>query len=282
MMTPRNKLIINFTPTGMIPTKEMTPHVPVSPDEITNEILTLDKYCISIVHLHARDQEGLPTYRKEVYREIIGKIRELNRDIIICVSTSGRTFHTFEERSDVLELDGCYKPDMASLTLSSVNFNKVAILNSPEMIQSLASKMKTHGIKPELEIFDMGMINYAKYLHKKGFIDPPFYFNFILGNIACAQADIMHLGMMVKELPSDSVWSVGGVGDYQLAMNVCGMVHGGGIRVGLEDNIWFDKKRTILATNEMLLQRIHALAELLEMEIATPQETREMLNLSRN
>jgi uncharacterized protein (DUF849 family) len=274
-----NKLIINFTPTGVIPRKDMTPHVPIFPEEIIADVLEARQYGISIVHIHARDEEGNPTYQKDTYGSIIRGIREVDPELILCVSTTGRSFFEFEKRSECLKLEGIYKPDMASLTLSSINFNKQASINSPDMIQGLAKKMLANNIKPELEIFDLGMINYAKYLHKKGIIQPPFYFNFILGNIACAQANILNLGLMINELPEQSIWSVGGVGDSQLKMNIIGMANGGGIRVGLEDNIWLTPKRKKLASNMDLLRRIHSIAEALEIEIATPNEVREMLQL---
>ena len=274
-----NKLIINFTPTGVIPRKDMTPHVPIFPEEIIADVLEARQYGISIVHIHARDAEGNPTYQKDTYANIIRGIREVDPELILCVSTTGRNFFEFEKRSECLNLDGICKPDMASLTLSSINFNKQASINSPDMIQGLAKKMLENNIKPELEIFDLGMINYAKYLHKKGLIQPPFYFNFILGNIACAQANLLNLGLMINELPEQSIWSVGGVGDSQLKMNIIGMANGGGIRVGLEDNVWLTPKRKKLATNMDLLKRIHSIAQALEIEIATPSEVREMLQL---
>ena len=143
----------------------------------------------------------------------------------------------------------------------------------------LAKKMLDNNIKPELEAFDVGMINYAKYLHKKGLINPPFYFNLILGNIACAQANILNLGLMVNELPDDSIWSVGGIGDAQLPMNVHGMTSGGGVRIGIEDNIWFTPKREKLSTNFDLLNRIKNIADALDLEPATPQEVRNVLRL---
>jgi 3-keto-5-aminohexanoate cleavage enzyme len=276
-----NKLIINFTPTGVIPRKDMTPHVPTFPDEIIADVLEARQYGISIVHIHARDEEGNPTYKKDTYANIIRGVREVDPEIILCVSTTGRDFLEFEKRSECLNLDGNCKPDMASLTLSSINFNKQASINSPDMIQALAKKMLENNIKPELEVFDLGMINYAKYLHKKGLIQPPFYFNFILGNIACAQANILNLGLMINELPDNSIWSVGGVGDSQLKMNIIGMANGGGIRVGIEDNIWFTHKRDKLATNMDLLKRIHTIAQTLELEIARPNEVREMLQIKR-
>ena len=274
-----NKLIINFTPTGIIPGKDMTPHVPTSPEEIIADVLEARRYGISMVHIHARDEEGNPTHQKDVYAKIIRGIREIDPALILCVSTSGRGGLDFEKRSECLQLEGSCKPDMASLTLSSLNFNKQASINSPEMIQALAKKMQEKDIKPELEIFDLGMINYAKYLHKKGLITPPFYFNFILGNIACAQANILNLGLMINELPENSIWSVGGVGDSQLKMNIIGMANGGGVRVGIEDTIWLTPKRDKLASNMDLLKRIHDIAQALEIEIATPQDARERLQL---
>ncbi len=221
------KLIINFTPTGMIPTKTMTPHVPLSPEEIASDVLEGRQYGISMVHLHARDESGEPTYKKEVYARIIEKIRETDDGLIICVSTSGRNWSEFDKRSECLELTGDLKPDMASLTLSSLNFNQQASINSPQMIQDLARKMGDLGIKPELEAFDLGMINYALYLNRKSLIAPPYYFNLILGNIACAQATVFNLGLLTNALPEDSLWSAAGVGDAQFTMNMLGMFGGG-------------------------------------------------------
>ena len=274
-----NKLIINLTPTGMIPTKEMTPHVPQSPAEIISDVLDCAQLGISMVHLHARDEEGKPTYRKEIYAEIIRGIRAKAPELVIIVSTSGRTYGEFAHRSDVLDLEGNLKPDMASLTLSSINFNKIASVNSPDMIIKLAGKMKDKRIKPELEVFDLGMVNYAHYLIKKGLIDPPYYFNIILGNIAAAQAKMLHLGLIVSELPENSFWSVGGVGDLQGRMNALGIVMGNGMRVGVEDNIYYDEERTMLATNRKLVERVVSFAGAMGRQIATPKETREALKL---
>lgn len=277
-----NKLIINFTPTGLIPTKTMTPYVPISPDEIVRDVLASREYGVSTVHLHARGEDGEPTYEKAAYAEIINGIREVDNDLILCVSTSGRAWPEFEKRADCLELRGRTKPDLASLTLSSLNFNQQASINTPQMIQMLARKMLDNGIKPELEAFDLGMINYAKYLHRKGLIEPPFYFNLILGNIACAQANILNLGLMINELPENSIWVVGGVGDAQLKMNINGMINGGGVRVGLEDNIWLTPQRDKLATNLDLLKRIYTIAQALNLKIATPRQVRGMLKLEAN
>lgn len=276
-----SKVIINFTPTGMIPTKEMTPYVPVTPEEIARDVLDCRRYGVSMVHLHARGDNSKPTWLRDTYADIISRIREHDKDLVLIVSTSGRNWSQLEKRSQCLELKGDLKPDMASLTLSSLNFNKQASVNSPEMIQALARKMKENNIRPELEAFDIGMINYAKYLWRKGFIEPPFYINLILGNVACAQANVLNLGIMLHELRDlgDIYWSVGGIGDCQLRMNIEGMLNGGGVRIGLEDNIFYDEKRTKLASNVELVKRVYNIANYLGFEIASPREVREMLGL---
>ena len=273
-------VIINFTPTGMIPTKRMSPHVPLSINEIVEDVHEAWEIGITMVHLHARDEQtGEPTYKAEVYRNIIEGIRRFSKDLIVCVSLSGRTFQEFEKRAEPLRIDGDLKPDMGSLTLSSVNFNQVASMNSPDIIQALAREMKDRGVLAELEAFDVGMINYAKYLEKKGLLVPPHYFSLLLGNVACAQADLLHAGLMVRELPPASYWSMAGIGDAQLMMNAVSIAAGGGVRVGLEDNIWYDRGRTRLARNTHLVRRIHRQAEANERKIMKPHELRHLLHL---
>ncbi|MGI9547348.1 MAG: 3-keto-5-aminohexanoate cleavage protein [Flavobacteriaceae bacterium] len=276
------ELVVNFTPTGMIPTKEMTPHVPLSVTEIVEDVLAACETGITLVHLHARDPEtDAPSYKKELYSKIIGGIRKYQPNLVICVSLSGRNFKELNQRADPLYLEGRLKPDMGSLTLSSLNFNKVASINTPQMIQDLAAIMKEKGIVPELEVFDIGMINYAHYLEKKNLISPPFYFNLLLGNIACAQADMMQAGIMIRELPKDSTWSLAGIGNAQLKMNSLAISFGGGVRVGLEDNIWYDTGRTKLARNLDLLERIHVIAKANSRSIMSPEKFRQKMQLEK-
>jgi uncharacterized protein (DUF849 family) len=274
------KTIINFTPTGMIPTKKMTPYVPIAPEEIIDEVLQANEYGISMVHLHARDTENeSPTYKAAVYARVIEGIRQYAPRLILCVSLSGRNFKEFEQRSEPLQLSGGLKPDMGSLTLSSLNFNKQASINEPKMIMDLALELKSKKIKPELEVFDVGMVNYGSYLIQKNAIEPPFYFNLILGNVACAQADPLHAGILLRDLPEDSLWSMGGIGNFQMPMNSMAIAIGGGVRVGLEDNIWFDRKRTKLARNIDLIKRIHVISEANDRPIMPPEELRQLLDL---
>ncbi len=274
-----NKLILNLTPTGMIPTRAMTPHVPITPAEIAKDVTACVPFGVSMVHLHARDEAGVPTYHKAIYGDILGRIRAAHPDLVLVVSTSGRNFPEFSQRSEVLDLEDGLRPDMASLTLSSLNFPVTASVNSPDMIQRLAGRMQEKGIKPELEVFDLGMANYAHYLIHKGLITPPYFFNIILGNVASAQAKLQHLGLIVSELPPDSIWSVGGIGEAQLAMNTVGITCAHGVRVGLEDNIFFSGDRSVLASNVTLLERVRKIADAFGRPVASPAEVRSLLAL---
>jgi uncharacterized protein (DUF849 family) len=258
----------------------MTPHVPLDPSEIAEDVHRAVEAGITMVHLHAREKgTGVPTYKAEVYGRIIEKIRSFADDLVICVSLSGRNFPELEKRGEPLELTGSIKPDMGSLTLSSVNFNRTASVSEPDTIKGLARKMQQRGILAELEAFDAGMINYAKYLIKKGLLTGPHYFNLLLGNIACAQPTLLHLGVMIDDLPEGSLWSVAGIGQAQLAMNSVSIACGGGVRVGLEDNIWYNAERTKLARNIDLVERVHRLVEANGRRVMQPADLRRRLKL---
>lgn len=277
-----DKLIVNFTPTGMLMQKSDSPYIPITPEEIIKDVKEAYNIGISSVHLHARNKsDGKPCYEKEVFEEIILAIREFAPDLVISVTTSGRLYNEFDKRVDVLELEGMAKPDMGSLTLSSLNFNKTASINTPNMIVSIANRMNERGIKPELEVFDSGMVNYSQYLIKKKILKPPYYYNIILGNIACSQATLLHAGMLINDLPEDSVCSLGAIGNEQLRINSLAISMGYGIRIGLEDNIWFDEERSKLATNTNYLNRAKGIADALQRPICSPTELREMLKLKR-
>ncbi|HAY82361.1 MAG TPA: 3-keto-5-aminohexanoate cleavage protein [Planctomycetaceae bacterium] len=279
-MYPLDDLIVNFAPTGMVPTREMTPHVPLHCNEIIDEVLHAVELGITVAHLHARDKTtGEPTQDPEVYATIIDGIRRDAPDLVLCVSLSGRRQAAFALRSAPLELDGILKPDMASLTLSSLNFPSQASVNEPEMIQTLAIKMNARGIKPELEAFDLGMLNYAHYLIKKTILHPPYYINLLFGNIAGAQANLAQAGMMLMHLPEHCYAAFAGLGTCQLAMNSIAIANGQAVRVGLEDNIWFDSAKSRLATNTDLLQRVLTIAAYHDRKIMKPSSFRRRLNL---
>jgi len=276
-MTP---MILNLTPTGMVPTKAMTPYVPLSVGEIVEDVLWCHEiHGITSVHLHARDERGEPTYRKEIYGAMIEGIRRKAPDLVICVSLSGRNVQELAKRSDPLKLEGNLRPDMGSLTLSSMNFSSQASVNDPSIVQALANLMENYGIVPELEIFDLGMVNYAKYLLSKGYIRAPLYANIFLGNIAGAQLDLAHAGLLVRDLPPETLWSFGGIGDAQFQANALAAVSGGGVRVGLEDSIYLDRERQTLATNMRMVERAHHLAKMMGRRVMTPAEFRTRMRM---
>lgn len=278
-LNPFDKLIINAAITGMVPTKKDTPHVPVTVEEIIEDGVRCVSAGASILHLHARDKHERPTHRAGVFARIIEGIRRECPEVVVCVSTSGRACGEFEKRSEVLDLDGFAKPDMASLTLGSLNFPGQASINTPDMIMRLAERMKEKGIKPELEIFDSGMINAAKYLYRKGYICPPFYFNIILGSIYSTQARMSDIAYLSGLLPQDATWAGGGIGVFQLVVNAGAMVMGGHVRAGIEDNIWYDNQKKQLATNEGIIRRIRRIADELGREVASPEDVRRLLGL---
>jgi 3-keto-5-aminohexanoate cleavage enzyme len=272
-------LIINLAPTGIKPTKEMNPNVPISIDEIVNDVYDCYKLGVQIIHIHVKDENGKNTSDKFIYEKTIKLIREKCPDIIICASLSGRNNNTFESRSAVLELEGLGKPDMGSLTLSSLNFIDCPSINSPDMIIKLLEKMNKNNIKPELEVFDVGMINYSKYLIKKGLLKPPYYYNIICGNIFSSQSKMDEISIMINSLPENSIYSLGGFGLDQLKMNIYGIINADGIRIGLEDNLYMDENKS-LASNQNLVKRILEVSKIYGRDIATCNEVRKLLNIS--
>ena len=263
----------------MVPTRVLSPKVPLQPAEIVRDVLACAELGITIAHLHARDEADKPTHRKDIYERIIGGIREKRPDLILCVSCSGRGGVPLEQRSEVLTLAGDTQPDMASLTLSSLNFVSEASVNAPETVSTLASRMKEAGIKPELEVFDLGMANVAGHLLRRSVIEPPFYANLFFGNLSTAQARFLDIGAMVAALPPDTAWSLAGIGSAQIPISAMAAAAAHGMRIGLEDNLWLDAGRKCLAGNADLVERFHRLAELMGRTIMPPSELRSLLGL---
>ena len=279
-LNPFPPLMINVCLTGMVPTKVSTPFVPVHVEEIIEDAIRVYDAGARVVHIHARDETGQPTPDARYYEAILTGIRRERPGMVCCVTTSGRNWSDFERRSEVLHLTGAAKPDMASLTLGSLNFLSGASANSINMVEQLAMTMKEKGIRPEMEVFDYGMVNLAKYLERHGIIEGRKYFNILLGNLNTAPATIGNLAMIAEALPEDSVWAGAGLGGFQLPMNTAAIAAGGHVRVGIEDNIHYDYERKVLASNETLVRRVARVAEELQRRLATPEETREMMGLA--
>ncbi|WP_325379550.1 3-keto-5-aminohexanoate cleavage protein [Methanocella sp.] len=270
-------MIIQLAPTGMIPSRGDTPNVPITPEEIAKDTNEAYRLGASVVHLHARDGEGRPTYLKEVYGNIISLIREKCPNIIICVSTSGRMDMDIGHRSEVLSL----RPDMASLMMGHVNFSINPSINTMDTIRRLACAMNDRGIKPELEIFEPGFINTAKYLARKGYLKTPLHFNLLLGSLGDMPADFRDLAYLVESLPPGSTWSAAGIGRFQTQITAAAILMGGHVRTGIEDSIYYNYETRELATNKGLVERAVRMAHELGRDIATPAEAREILGLER-
>lgn len=275
-MTP---LIVNLAPTGMVPTPRDNASLPVTAEAIARDARACRDLGLSIIHLHARDEDGAPTWRPEAYAEVIESVRALVPDVIVCVSTSGRTFSGFDQRSAVLDLDGSVKPEMASLTLGSMNFPTQASVNEPAMIEALAIRMQERGIVPELEVFDLGMLDYARYLIGRGVLQPPYYVNVLLGSRGTLAATPLNLALAVQSLPPSCTWAAAGIGRFQFQTNALAVTMGGHVRIGLEDNLFMDAARTEAASNASLVNRIVTLARAAGREPATPDDARRLIGL---
>lgn len=270
-----DKLIINAALTGCVLHKSDTPHLPITIREIVDCARRVQDAGASIVHLHAREDDGSPSCAVDIYCEMVDAVRRACGDLVVCVSLSGRFVSDIDKRAAALAAG----PDMASLTLGSMNFAAQASVTSPDTIQSLAERIYAAGAIPEMEVFEAGFINYAEHLIRKEVLRPPYYFNIILGSLGAAPLDLVGLGHMVSLLPAGSVWAVGGLGRYQLDANVMSIAAGGHVRVGLEDCIHFDRRRTVLADNVQLVERIARIAREMGREPATPCETRQIIGL---
>jgi 3-keto-5-aminohexanoate cleavage enzyme len=272
-------LIINAALTGNVPQKKDNPAVPITPDEIAADARRCCEAGAAIVHVHVRDEEGHATFRHEIFADAIAKVRAACPELIVCATTSGRVNPQFEARAQVLDLDGELKPEMASLALGSFNFPQQASVSEPETIRRLAEKMLERGIVPELEVFDLGMLDYAKYLIHKGFLRPPFYFNLLLGSLGSLAATPFNLATLAMSLPEGSVWSAAGMGRFQFRMNSLAIAMGGHVRVGMEDSLFMDAGKTRPASNPELVERLAALARSSEREIASPAQARQIIGL---
>ncbi len=270
-----DKLMITVAPTGSLPTKKATPHVPITPDEIVRTAVACEGLGASIIHIHARnpdDETASSDYA--LFAEICQGI-EAETNLITQISTGGRAGMHYDQRSERLRL----KPEMASLTTGSVNFPDSVYTNSPQLIDALAADMLALDIKPEMEIFDASMISNAVALVEKGLAIAPLHFDFVMGLRGAIPATFDNLVYLKNTIPADATWTAAGIGKAQLPMIAGAILMGGHARVGLEDNIYF--KRGQLTTNEQLVERTVQLAQTFGREIASPDEARIILGLAK-
>jgi 3-keto-5-aminohexanoate cleavage enzyme len=271
-----DKLIITCALTGAEVTKEQNPAVPYTPEEMAQSAYEAYKAGASILHLHVREDNGTPTQSKERFKKNIEAIREKCPDAIIQVSTGGAVGMSDDERLQPVELF----PEMATLDAGTLNFGDDIFVNSWPSLLNFAKRMKDNGVKPEIEVFDRGMIENAVRLHKMGLLDAPMHFDFVLGvpgGMPATMEDLMH---MVHSIPSGSTWTVAGIGRHQLPMAVAAIIMGGHARVGFEDNLFYSKGVPAKSNGE-LVERIARLARELGREVATPEEARKILSIKK-
>jgi uncharacterized protein (DUF849 family) len=269
-------LIINAALTGMVPMPSDNPFVPITVEQIVEDARRCAEAGASVIHVHARDEAGHPTWCPRVYGAILGGIRAACPGLLISGSTSGRLWSEFAKRSAVLEC----RPDFGSLTPGSMNFPRSASVNPPEIVQQLATAMLERSIVPELEFFEMGMIDYVRdYLVPRGILRAPYYANLLLGSLGTMAASARNLVHMVDALPAGTTWSAAGIGRFQFEMNSLAIAMGGHVRVGLEDNLFMDVEKTDPASNPRLVERVVRVAGAMGRRIASPSDARRIIGL---
>ncbi|TCO78773.1 3-keto-5-aminohexanoate cleavage enzyme [Marinisporobacter balticus] len=275
------KLIITAAICGAEVTKEHNPNVPYTVEEIAREAHTAYKAGASIIHLHVREDDGTPTQDKNRFKACIDAIRKICPDAIIQPSTGGAVGMTDLERLQSTEVEelalGLKHPEMATLDCGTCNFGGDEVfVNTDNTIKNFGKIMIERGVKPEIEVFDKGMIDIAIKMHKKGYIKTPMHFDFVLGVQMSATA--RDLAFMVDSIPVGSTWTVAGVGKSQFQMAAIAIAMGGHVRVGFEDNVYIEKGVAAKSNGESV-EKVVRIAKELGRQIATPTEAREILGL---
>ncbi|MCL2286335.1 MAG: 3-keto-5-aminohexanoate cleavage protein [Firmicutes bacterium] len=269
------KLIITAAICGAEVTKEHNPAVPYTVEEIGREALSAYNTGASIIHLHVRCNDGTPTQDKGRFAECIAEIKRLCPDVIIQPSTGGAVGMSNDERLQPLQLN----PEMATLDCGTVNFGGDEIfVNTENMIKDFGSRMIDKGVKPEVEVFDKGMIDTAIRLCKQGYIKPPMHFNFVMGVTGGIAATTRDFAYLADSIPQGSTYTVSGIGRNEFPMAALAIISGGHVRVGFEDNVYLS--RGVLAkSNGELVDKVVRIAKELGRAIASPAEARQILGL---
>src|SRR4030042_7202229 len=261
------KLIITAAVSGSRPTKEMNPAVPYSPKEIADAAVECCRAGAAIAHIHVRDPKtGQPDFKIEYFKEVGSRIRE-QCDMIVNLTTSGLRLSgpdVIEERLQPVTL----RPEICSYDLGSLNFQDKVFYHPPEWGEAAPKRMREFGVKPEIEVFDVGHIYQAIHYIERGLIDQPPIFQLCMGTRWGIGATPENLLFMKSKLPPGSIWSVLGVGREQLAMITMAILLGGNIRVGFEDNIYL-KKGVLAKSNAQFVEMAVNLITLLQCEVAT-------------
>jgi len=271
------KLIITLATTGNINTKERNPALPCLPEEMADDMHECIKLGVSVLHIHARDENNKPTMRVDKFRETVRRVKERDPDVVIQISTGGRApldgVDPGTWRMDPLNL----KPEMASYTPGSVNLGPIVYQNNAKLVQDMAQRFCETGIKPQVEVFDTNMISNCDLLVKQGLLKRPIDFGFVMGAPGAQECSLRQLGHLTSMLQPGDTWTSIGIGKFEMPLAYMAIAMGGHVRVGLEDNNKTPDGK--LATNYELVKHIVDVAKVMGREIATPAEAREMLSM---
>lgn len=276
MPSMQDKVIISAALTGSTTTKAQNPALPTTEEEIAEAALACWNAGAAIVHLHVRDETERMVCDPVRFTRAKALIEAAGSDVIINLSTSGGPGNPDDaHRLGPLAL----KPEIASFDCGSLNFGRKVFVNSPDFLDMLAEGMREHGVLPEIECFEAGHITTALHLIDEGKLDPPFWFQMVLGVRGGAPGTAKQLVHMVDMLPADAIWSCCGIGRAQLPLNLVAMAMGGHVRTGLEDNIYYHKGQ-LAESNAQLVDRVVRLAGEVGRPIASPQDARAILGLT--
>jgi len=273
-----NPMVITAAMVGAETSREQTPHLPITAEEIAEDAVRCREAGAAMVHLHVRTPDGKPSQDAELFRAAIRAIRK-RTDILIQTSTGGAVGMTVDQRCGPLTLTGEDRPDMATLTTGTVNFGEEVFWNPRPLVRDIAKRIKALGLRPEIECFDVGMIDEARYLAKEGLVDLPAHFDFVLGVPGTLAARTEALDFMISSLPEGSTWTVAAVGRHQLPFVEHAAERGGNARVGLEDNIYVSKG-VLAKGNWELVADAAKRAKAKGRTLATPAEARKLLRLA--
>lgn len=270
-------MVITAALVGAETTRDQNPHLPLSAQEIAEDAALSREAGAAMVHLHVRHPDGTPSQSPDLFRAAIREIRK-RCDVLIQTSTGGAVGMDVDERCGPITLLGGDKPDMATLTPGTVNFGEDVFWNPRPLVREIARRIRIAKIKPEIECFDSGMVDEARYLAKEGLIDLPAHFDFVLGVPGGLAAREPALDFLIASLPEHCTWTVAAMARHQLAFVELAAVKGGNSRVGLEDNIFLSKGVLAKGSHELVAEAARR-AKAKGRSIATPQEARSLLRI---
>lgn len=273
------KVVITVAPTGSIPTRKDNPALPITAEEVAEETRRSYEAGAAVVHLHARDPiTGAPTSDLQVFRDYLDAVRGACPIITQITTGGGATtlgLNPEERLRPVLEL----RPDSASLNAGSMNFGRKLFSNTPDVMELYARRMKEIKVMPEFEIYDLSMIQNVEYWIKQaGILEPPYQFSLILGVMGGIPPSIKNLLSLVENTPPGYNWQVIGIGRHQIPLGIAGILMGGNIRVGFEDNVYLSKGILAKSNAELVEKTVRIIREL-GFEVATAEEARGILPL---